>query len=363
MLHIILVILKIIGILLACIVALLLLLALSVLLVPVRYRGRVEKNGDISAMGHIHWLLHIVSGKIFYEEGEVSIKVRIFGIPIRLEAKEDRPPKKKKARRKQKQKKEKEKTGPAENTDHSEEDEIQQEPLNAALPDKHEAEGKSPDMESKSPGAEDKSPGEESKGPGAEDKSPGEESESPDVEEENKQQPKPSGNVKRSRKRKENWFKRLIRAIKNFIPNLKARFRKIKYTILEICGRIRNVKENIGYYRKVLKEAETKAALTAGKGEIWKILKHIRPQKMKGYVHFGLGDPANTGIALGAASIFYSLYRDNIKILPDFEQAVLEGELYLKGRVRMIVLLLSLFRLYRDKNIHMTITRFRSKEV
>ena len=99
MLHIILVILKIIGILLACIVALLLLLALSVLLVPVRYRGRVEKNGDISAMGHIHWLLHIVSGKIFYEEGEVSIKVRIFGIPIRLEAKEDRPPKKKKVRR------------------------------------------------------------------------------------------------------------------------------------------------------------------------------------------------------------------------------------------------------------------------
>ena len=183
------------------------------------------------------------------------------------------------------------------------------------------------------------------------------------MEEENKQQPEPSGNVKRSRKRKENRFKRLIRAIKNFIPNLKARFRKIKYTILEICGRIRNVKENIGYYRKVLKEAETKAALTAGKGEIWKILKHIRPQKMKGYVHFGLGDPANTGIALGAASIFYSLYRDNIKILPDFEQAVLEGELYLKGRVRMIVLLLSLFRLYRDKNIRMTITRFRSKEV
>ncbi|MBU9726642.1 DUF2953 domain-containing protein [Diplocloster modestus] len=341
MLHIILVILKIIGILLACIVGLLLLLALSVLLVPVRYRGRVEKNGEITAMGHIHWFLHVVSGKILYEDGEAAIKVRIFGIPIRLEAKEDKPPRKKKTRKKKarKQKDKRQETG-------------------TALPDIQDTQAKRSDV----PGLPFDS--------GA----PGDEHVPHRIEKESEklgesegdntgQIQEPSGNPKRTRKKKRNWFKRLIQTIKNIVPNLKALFRKIKYTILEICGKIRNVKENIGYYRKVLKEEETKAALTAGKGELWKILKHIRPQKMKGYLHFGLGDPANTGIALGAISIFYSLYRDNIKILPDFEQAVLEGELYLKGRVRMIVLLLSVFRLYRDKNIRMTITRFRSKEV
>lgn len=362
MLHIILVILKIIGILLACIVGLLLLLALSVLLVPVRYRGRVEKNGEITAMGHIHWFLHVVSGKVLYEDGEASIKLRIFGIPIRLEAKEDKPPRKQKTRKKKDRKQENSNALPDSYDTRDKHTEIPELPFDDSktpdighVPYRTEKEWRNTD------------------GPDGLDNSG-------NANESNKPEDKPypsddsgvssslQGITSReaegeSARQKRNWFKRLIQAVKNIIPNLKALFQKIKYTILEICGKIRNVKENIGYYRKVLKEEETKAALTAGKGELWKILKHIRPQKMKGYVHFGLGDPADTGIALGVISIFYSLYRDNIKILPDFEQAVLEGELYLKGRVRMIILLLSVFRLYRDKNIRMTITRFRSKEV
>ena len=61
MLHVFLLILKIIGIILAALLGLLLLILLVLLFVPIRYRGRLRREGDFEAAAKVTWLLHMVS--------------------------------------------------------------------------------------------------------------------------------------------------------------------------------------------------------------------------------------------------------------------------------------------------------------
>ena len=82
MLEIILTILKITGIGIGILLAILLLILLLVLLVPIRYVIDVENEEKIQAKGKIHWLFRIVSFQISYENDEMKMVARIFGVPV-----------------------------------------------------------------------------------------------------------------------------------------------------------------------------------------------------------------------------------------------------------------------------------------
>ena len=78
MLHILLIILKIIGILLLVILGVVLLLLLAVLLIPVRYCGEASFHGAIRGKVKIFWFLHLLSLQAVYE-GSPDITLRVFG--------------------------------------------------------------------------------------------------------------------------------------------------------------------------------------------------------------------------------------------------------------------------------------------
>lgn len=79
---IILLILKFVGIVLGICLAVLLALLLLVLFVPVRYDLRGEKEDNLHVEGKVHWLLHIVTLEIRYENEEMKKILRIFGVPV-----------------------------------------------------------------------------------------------------------------------------------------------------------------------------------------------------------------------------------------------------------------------------------------
>jgi hypothetical protein len=81
------------------------------------------------------------------------------------------------------------------------------------------------------------------------------------------------------------------------------------------------------------------------------LLKGILPRNVRGEVHFGTEDPALTGEILGGISIFYPIFMDNVKVYPDFEQSCLEGELQIKGRLRLVTVVYIAIRLLLNKNI------------
>ena len=83
--HIILVLLKIIGILLLVVVSLLLLAIFSILFVPVRYQAYGYRDNQISkGIIRVFWLARLISCKVSYDSYGKKIKwsVKIFGISI-----------------------------------------------------------------------------------------------------------------------------------------------------------------------------------------------------------------------------------------------------------------------------------------
>lgn len=80
--HILLLIVKIIGIALLVILGLLLLALFLILFVPVRYsiEGEIDEERNLRVHGYIHWLLSILSYRFRYAESEFTTELRIFGI-------------------------------------------------------------------------------------------------------------------------------------------------------------------------------------------------------------------------------------------------------------------------------------------
>ena len=80
MLHILLTILKVIGILILAILGILILLLCIVLFVPLRYELTAEAKGDLkntSVRFRFHWLLHLFSGKVTYLNEKLEYKIRV----------------------------------------------------------------------------------------------------------------------------------------------------------------------------------------------------------------------------------------------------------------------------------------------
>lgn len=62
--------------------ALLLLILLLVLFVPVRYDLHGKKKEDTAVRGKVHWLFHIVTFHIVYDENGMRQILKVFGVPV-----------------------------------------------------------------------------------------------------------------------------------------------------------------------------------------------------------------------------------------------------------------------------------------
>lgn len=128
---------------------------------------------------------------------------------------------------------------------------------------------------------------------------------------------------------------------------------KIKCTIKGICDKIKNIKEFITDETHIL-------AVVHLKDELVYFLKKIKPDKIKGYFRFGLEDPYNTGQILALLSILYPFYGENVEIYPEFEKEILEGDIFMKGRIHLIHLMIPICKLYFDDNIKVAYHNFKS---
>lgn len=259
-----LIILKWIGIMLLCILAVLLFVGLCILFVPVRYHIWVECPERWRAKVCVSWLFPLFQF-LFDTERPEKNGIRIAGIPVAGQHKSGKAPAK-----------QADKNLPADRSD---------------KPESENAEHTQPDMLAEIPVS------------GQSDKS---------------QQP---------RSRKKNSFlekcRRLRKRIKNFCLSIRSIFAKIKAVDRESIEWIRLLAVNAG-----------------------RLLKHICPRRIKGWVHFGTSDPALTGELLGGLSIFFAMCGQGVRVTPDFEREVLEGELEIKGHLRGIVLLILIIKVH-----------------
>lgn len=126
---------------------------------------------------------------------------------------------------------------------------------------------------------------------------------------------------------------------------------KLKYTIKTIYDKIKRIWQNISYYMELLNDEDTKLLLSHAKLRLCKIIKSIRPRKLKADILFGTGAPDTTGYAYGVYGMLMPFLGSSVVVTPDFQQAVLEGRFQASGRITLAVLLWQALRIALDKKL------------
>ena len=294
MLQVLLLILKIILLVLAAVLGLAVLLVMLVLFVPVRYRAYGKKKEETFLEAKLSWLFHLVSIPINFRDGVLSAKVKVFGFTVMNLA-------------------EQEESGEA--GDWKAEGDVR---------------GGSPQ---EIPESEERT--EPAKGE--------------DVSE--KAEVIKSLEVGKEKKGVFRDFVRFLKAVWRFLKEIPVKIRNLKCTFQRFCGKIKRMAKKYQNTKAFVSDERTKAAVRLVRQQAGVLARQALPRTIRGEVHFGTEDPALTGQILGAIGIFYPIFMDNVKVNPDFEQTVLEGELYLKGRLRMATAVRIAWKLFWDKNV------------
>lgn len=278
-LHILLWILKIIGILLLIVLGLLVLGVLTVLFVPVRYEGKL--SGDIScrekAEGYlrISYFLRLIQFKMQYANGKLAWETRIAW----------------------------KRFGQDKETDTSENTAQKADPEPVRLPEKP-------------------------------------------LEKEKHEQKKEEQPVIRTSEKETKTSEE-----KKKDPAKPKFFDKIQYTFHKICDRIKSLEEKKDKVAEFLSDEVHRRAFSKGKRVFITFLKAWRPKFVRGNIEFGFDDPYYTGKTLAYLAMIYPFFGEWLEIVPDFEKAVLKGNLHIKGHIRMNHAAAAGIKLILDKNI------------
>jgi hypothetical protein len=138
-------------------------------------------------------------------------------------------------------------------------------------------------------------------------------------------------------------------------------FNKIKFTIIKLCDTIKDIKDNVEYYVKLINLESTKEAFRLCKKQIFKLLKLLCPRKYRVNLHLGFDDPSKMGEILAIWGMLYPWHMGKIDIKPEFETAVMEGNFTVKGRICIISIIKAACIIYFNKNIKLLIKRLKRK--
>lgn len=309
MLHIILLILKIIGICLLCLIGLLLLCIGLVLFVPVRYRASgsyIEKQ--LKLLGGVTWLCHIISVRIFYDgekqEDKSRVLVKIFGIAIMDTAKK----KTKKAK----------------------------EPKEAVL-----------EVPKKPPHEKVAEKKEKTK------------SRLPEIAQKPKAEIKKNEEKKSEEKKDEAARVEHTKSKKSLLAKLTAFRQKMSDAFKRLCDRLETINQKKDKLMDILFSEENKKTFILLKRSIFKLIRHILPRRIEGWIHCGTDNPEKTGRMLGWLAVFYPLYAERLKIAPDFEKEIFETKFLAAGRIQAFTFVSTGIKIMLNKDLRRIISEFK----
>lgn len=326
MLHILVILLKILG----CILLFLLALLLLILFTPFRYQFELKKEVETPLWGQarITWFLRAVVFSVAYINQALEYRLKIFGFqvlgndPEFLEAKEEKW--------KRKAKKEAEKSKKKAGSDLKEKEELSAASLEEEATPKEEAQ--------KEEVPEEKAPEEAT----------------------------PEREVPKEKARKEEAPEKEVlkeKASSNKSEGGSGDGKKTRKGLSDINpGRkLTGAMEKLKGLRSSYEEYHMGPVISRLWQAVRKLLSHILPRKLKGWMRFGFDDPAVTGYVTAFAASFYTLYGKRFRLQPDFQEKCFEADCLGKGLVRPVFLLYLIVWLLLDKNIRDLIKVWRNK--
>lgn len=150
---------------------------------------------------------------------------------------------------------------------------------------------------------------------------------------------------------------RLESLIEKVVSLIQTAFTKISCAYQQICGKVDAEQEKIELARTFLADQENRNTLHLLWKQVKKLFCHILPRRIGGRIRFGFDDPATTGQILTYVSPFYGLYAKTLELEPVFDEKVVEGELHVKGHIRVASLLWIVIRVFLNKNFRVLLKK------
>lgn len=324
MLHILLLLLKILGIVLLTLLIMLLLLIITTLFVPLRCCFKIcrDEGSDelFLAKGKITWFLHFINVSISYP-GDVIIRFRIFLFTLFNFPKTEKQRIKAEKRALKKEKKKADSMKEPEQSNDTEREKT------AETKDAFESAKATEESEQTvavvSPDSYEK------------------------IEELNLWK-----KVKIFLSKCHELYKNILSAIQN-----------MQYTFQNICDKISSMTDTIDYYRSVYESDTFQNVFSSCKGELRYVLKKLKPSKFTADIIVGTGDPASTADILGYYGMLYPFLYNTVNVSGDFEQKRLEGTIILKGKVRLFTFVRVAFKVFFNKDIRKLIKLLKKENV
>ena len=312
MLHVLLLILKITGIVIACILGLVIIVVAAVLFVPVRYKADADYHGKFKAHAKLSWL-GILRVLVSYDE-ELAIKAKALFITIY-------------SNNQKKEKTSKHRTSKKKKTKHSEEnifsvndDEAKKLTENEEKPQIKMAEAVSDtkeDTQAVKNNVEDiKESAESLKETVSEDES------------------KTTQN--------KNFFDKVKDKCFVIYTKIKEIINLVKDTVKKVSGAADKLKGKVKKAKEFVTDEDNKA------------LFHFFVEQLK---RLGFEDPATMGKVLAYISIFYGMSGVDLSLEPVFGENIKEGSIFLKGNICIFSVLVIALRVYRNEQFKKFISR------
>lgn len=157
-----------------------------------------------------------------------------------------------------------------------------------------------------------------------------------------------------------NAFKRFFHKLKSIFIKIKDFFTGIKLKTDNITDKFKQLYDKYSLVKVFFQDKNNKLGLKYGYNNLKGILRHIKPRKVIANIEFGTGDPSSTGQILGVAAVFMGIYGNSVKIIPDFENEVIKGDFYCRGRIQSLILLIIGIKVIRNRNIKTLIKNFQT---
>lgn len=329
-------ILKIIGIILLCIIAILLAAILLALFCPWRYCVDVRKEGKLTGKAAVSWLLHILMAEVIYCDA-VNLRIRVFGIPIYDKLKrEARAAEKEKAAKERKTRAE-EKAAKKQKAEQDQETR-QREETAPKLPDVEGNRQPQPDMTAASADAETPMEGQDIN-------VRNEEVQDKITQEKIIQNEEIQDKTVRRKYGKVWWefpqyfFELLMEWAQKLLEMLLFLPELMEGPVEELEKKILSAVDQAQYYTKLLQKKDSKWVIDFLKMRIFKVLKHIRPRHSKIDLYYAADDPAKVADMMAYYGMALPFLPKHTNFTAELGEPRLDGTIRIKGRVCLIVIL------------------------
>ena len=313
MLHVLLLILKITGIVIACILGLVILVVTAVLFVPVRYKVNADYHDRFKAQAKVSWL-GILRLMISYDE-ELDIKAKAFFITVYNNNDENSKVSEQKKAKKKKEKK------PEENIFSASDKDVEK------LTEKEEK----PQIKMAEAVNETKEDVQNVKEAVSEDE---------------------SGNIQNR-----SFFNKGKDKCFVIYTKIKEIIKLIRDTVKKISGAADRLKEKVSKAKEFVTDEDNKALFHFLVEQLKALIKVIKPRKYRINARIGFEDPATMGKVLAYVSILYGMSGVDLSLEPVFGENVKEGSIFLKGNIRIFTVLVIALRVYRNEQFKKFISR------